>query len=534
MKYLIQHFLDDSFNQRPDAVVIKQGQKEFTFAEVNRLARQFARQYQQLGLKKGDMIGLLSRVRVEAVAAMIAALRSGIVYVPLNIHAPSRWVGNITRKSGISVLLVDPEYLEKSDELDVYGIQHRICLGDSPEFPDLITFNHVRQGSDAPLPETPLMADDLAYILYTSGSTGDPKGILITHRNAFTFIDWMGQEFDVNPSDRVLSRAPLQFDLSVFDIFTTMSAGGCLVIPEMGFSNKPQEILELMRAEKITIIYTVPSAYIGMLTKADLYRNLPSLRLLLYAGEPFPTPYLRRVMECLPNTKVSNIYGPTETNIVTYYHLDTPPENDEPIPIGMPVHDTEAFIVDENLNRLPDGEVGEILIRGGTVFAGYFNDPELTRKRLIQSPFHGYPTLCCRTGDYGRILPDGNIAYHGRMDNMVKTRGYRVELGEVESAISACAGVEEVAVIPKPHEKYGNSLHAYVGNKAETLNLDDLKASLEAQIPAYMVPFEFIRKSELPKTATGKIDRVRLTQELLEKESAPCQPQSPPLPSLTR
>lgn len=517
MNFLIHHLLDESFAEHPNAVCVRQENMSLRYAELQTLIARFETFLIQSNLKKGDLIGILSRARPETFALMIAALRLGIVYVPLNIHAPVAWIGNISRKSGIKNLFLDPGLAGKGLALQEFGIEKITFLGEN-DAATAQSFARVLDCSPNESAGPDILADDLAYVLYTSGSTGDPKGILITHRNAVTFITWMGKEFKISSEDKILNRAPLQFDLSVFDIFTTFSKGACLVLaPLRDKDPSPYDVVSLMIQEKISVVYTVPSAYIAWLSKGELARGIPSLRYLLYAGEPFPTPYLRKVMQCLPGTIVSNIYGPTETNIVTYYHVFAPPETDDPTPIGKPVHDTEAYIVDENLRPVPNGEIGEILIRGGTVFAGYLNNAELTRERLVQSPFHKYPTLCCRTGDYGRWLPDGNIAYHGRKDHMVKTRGYRVELNEIEQAISSFKHVDEVAVVPKAHDRLGATLHAFIGSKNEnSLEWADLKSYLEEKIPSYMVPWDMKVFRELPKTATGKIDRVYLSTVVKE------------------
>lgn len=501
MKYLVQHFFDESLLALEDQIAVRQGATDYSYSEIRKRANAFACFLQSSGVKKGEIVAILSRVRVEAIAFMIAALRLGIVYAPLNIHAPTDWLGKIIGRSGVRRLYYDSLYEDKARELHSYGVDSWIDLSSVP----------VEAESFSLRDDNSILSDDLAYILYTSGSTGDPKGVMITHRNAWTFIDWMGEQFKVDAGDRVFSRAPLQFDLSVFDIFTTISRGATLIIADLDLDNRPETVVRLMNEQKVTVVYTVPSTYISWLSKGALDGGIPSLRLLLYAGEPFPPAYLRRLMQQLPGVWVSNIYGPTETNIVTYQHLFEPAVDDDPIPLGKPVWDTNIFIVDENLKLVPNGVVGEILVTGGTVFAGYLGDPELTAKKLIQSPFHAHAVRCCRTGDLGRILPDGRIAYHGRMDNMVKTRGYRVELDEVESAISQYEQVEEVAVVARPHEKYGNTLIAAVSLKGDaSLELGRLKLYLASKLPTYMLPCDYLVMEELPKTATGKIDRVHL------------------------
>ena len=525
MRFQIQHYLVDTFKRSPDAVAVRQGERDFTYRAVGcgagRIVEMLA------GDESKKPIGILSRVRVEAIETMLGALMAGCVYIPLNILAPVAWLGGVVEASGIETLFVDPAYLDSAEQLRAHGIKKIVVLGQNND-----DDNAGRAASDdyadviSRLGASTGMADDIAYILYTSGSTGTPKGIMITHRNAFTFIDWMAREFGLTASDRIFSRAPLQFDLSVFDIFSTFASGGTLLIAPFEMHRDITATVEWMRAERASIVYTVPSTYINWLSHGALDRPLSDLRLILYAGEPFPISYLKRLSQSQPHLQISNIYGPTETNIVTYYHLFGPDDikdDWDSVPIGRVVHDTEAYIVDEDLRALPDGQKGEILIRGGTVFAGYFNDPLRTRERLIQSPFHDYPTLCCRTGDLGRKLPDGNIIYHGRADSMVKTRGYRVEIGEIESALAEIESITELAVIARPHDKYGNTLHAFIVQDGEglspnqSLDMDQIRDLLGKRLPSYMIPYEFLQAERLPKTSTGKVDRVGLRSSLDER-----------------
>lgn len=501
MRYLLPHFFADNLLSLGDRIAIDYGDRQVTYAELRQKADQFKGRLLSSGLSKGDRVAVLSAVSPEVIAALIACLELGVVYIPVNIHAPAEWQAKVIKKCAAAHLIYGAGFEEKA-----------AALQDLSRFKEMLSLSDQGQNGDPPVAVSPkLLADDIAYILFTSGSTGDPKGILLSHRNAYTFTEWMREFFDVRPDDRVLSRAPLQFDLSVFDIFTTLSAGATIVIAPPEFSEEADAVVDFMTAKKISIIYTVPSAYIRLLNKGGLERGIPSLRLAFYAGEPFPPAYLARVNAALRGTEMWNIYGPTETNIVTYFRVPAEYHGDAPVPIGQGVVDTEIFILGPDLMPVAEGEIGEIVVRGGTVFKGYLNDPVLTTERLVQCPWHFYPENFCRTGDLGRIDAAGMIEYHGRKDNMIKTRGYRVEIDEVENALSEIPGVVQCAVVALPHPRFTHTLHAFIQLGEEAgLTPEDAKAALGRKIPDYMVPFTFDLIEEFPKTSTAKIDRVGL------------------------
>jgi acyl-coenzyme A synthetase/AMP-(fatty) acid ligase len=316
-----------------------------------------------------------------------------------------------------------------------------------------------------------------------------------------------------------MSRAPFKFDLSVFDIFNTFKAGATLVcfdwLRQRERSAKHLDYVSLMERTRATVLYTTPSTLVTLMNRGELTAERSSLRLVMYAGEPFPTPLLRKFQERLPRVRIANIYGPTETNIITYFWIESIPAEDSPVPLGAEVEDTEILIVSEDRKRIcmPD-EVGEIWCRGGTVTLGYLNMPEKTADCLVESPFHHYPAKFWRTGDYGRRDAHGVLHYHGRRDHMVKVKGFRVELGEIETALSKHLALDEFVVVAVPDGEIGNRLVAYysvlAGKNVSELELHDFIASL---VPAPMVPFRFVCRSELPQTSSGKVDRVKLAEE---------------------
>ena len=471
------------------------------------------------------LVGVSSTVTIESVIAILGVLKAGLAYVPLDVRSPPDRLGRIVRDAKLKALLLDPlAYPQASTLAATEGVELVVSLdpGVSPAAGAVTWAQALDRPAEAAAPR--VLIDDLAYVLYTSGSTGEPKGVMLSHRNARTFVDWMAKEFELTQADRVMSRSPLNFDLSVFDVFNAFAAGARLIIhdgralQEADSATRHRAYVAEMRRSAATILYTTPSTFTTLLDKGGLDPSVP-LRLMLYAGEPFRPPLLRALMLAMPASRVANIYGPTETNIVTYYWLPGPPEGTSPIPIGIEVDDTEIILVNDQGQRCASGEPGEVWVRGGTVCLGYLGKDTLTAERRVVSPFHPFPAVFWRTGDYGFRRPDGVIVYHGRIDNMVKIRGYRVELGDVESAIAANPDISLSVVLPLPHPRYGSTLVGLVVLKdGRTLEPDVLKRQLEQVLPEYMVPQRIEVRSELPSTSTGKVDRQRLIAELKERD----------------
>lgn len=340
---------------------------------------------------------------------------------------------------------------------------------------------------------------------------------MLSHRNALTFVRWMQKEFQITPQDRVISRAPLKFDLSVFDIFNTLSAGATLICfdwdKERVKNNKHKDYVHLIESERATIIYTTPSTLMALMEKGDLFVKENSLRTIMYAGEPFPITKLQKLHEIAPKTKIANIYGPTETNIITYHWVNNGDFESNSIPLGIEVDDTEILVVTENGQNIcqPD-ETGEIWCRGGTVTLGYLNQPELTAKSLVRSPFHAYPAFFWRTGDYAFRDLKGILHYKGRRDHIYKVNGYRIEIGEIEDVIAKIDSIHESCVVVRKEQENNIIVCHYSLKQGACFDFLGVKKILNAHLQSFKIPHQFVYHTELPKTSSDKVDRTLLQQ----------------------
>jgi acyl-coenzyme A synthetase/AMP-(fatty) acid ligase len=340
---------------------------------------------------------------------------------------------------------------------------------------------------------------------------------MLSHLNAMAFVDWAVEEFGVAEHDRLSSHAPLHFDLSVLDLYAAARAGAAVVIVPAQLALFPVELVKWIREAEITVWYSVPSILTLLVLRGKLAEvELPDLRTILFAGEVFPTKHLHRLMELLPHVRFANLFGPTETNVCTWYEV--PRWEGEPpasIPIGKAIEDVEVFAVREDGSVAPAGEVGELYVRGPTVMQGYWGDEERTARTLLRDwngETGGFPVY--RTGDLAFVDEAGDWIFLGRRDSQIKSRGYRIELGDIEAALNQHPAIVECAVVAIPDEVVTNRIKAYVVRRSEVAD-DELNRFLGERLPRYMAPELYEFRDDLPRSSTGKIDRRTLQDEAL-------------------
>jgi amino acid adenylation domain-containing protein len=479
----------------------------------NRLARLLIEQ----GVEPGDRVGIYMEKSLEAVVAVYGILKAGATYVPIDPFAPSSRIAFIIHDGGIRHL-----FAKKTKTAQLRSVLERktsleCLIGFRPQegIPvRSVPWEEVYRTPSMTVQPANVTELDLAYILYTSGSTGQPKGVMHTHRSALSFVQWAVEAFSLRSEDRLSNHAPFHFDLTIFDLFAAAAVGASTVIIPEDVARLPASLAGLISEESITVWYSVPYALIQLLQRGGLgSRDLTSLRCVLFAGEPFPTKHLQPLMQRLPRASFFNLYGPTETNVCTFYEVPPLPENSEaPIPIGRACANIELTVVNSNDQPVAAGEVGELLVRGPSVMPGYWKRPELTHKAFFRyCNFPPYEQIFYRTGDLVQFGPDGNYHFLGRKDRQVKVRGFRIELDEIELALLSHHQVQEAAVYLVPdHEGHGHIEATVVAKAGTSLTSPQLTGFLSERLPSYAIPDQIVITHQLPRTSTGKIDRRQL------------------------
>jgi amino acid adenylation domain-containing protein len=517
MAYVLQQLLSKSAKAYPEKPAVWARGKSITYRELDERSNQLAHLLHQRGIRKGDRVGLFFPKSVESIISMLGVLKAGGVYVPLDPQAPADRVGYIIGNCGIRILITKADKRAELSAETLGLLEASVLVEGEGNGGALITWSQLAEFPASHAPEVAMIETDLAYILYTSGSTGRPKGVMLSHQNALTFVEWCAEEFQVRSEDRLSNHAPLHFDLSVFDVYNTLEAGATVYLITEDLALFPTSLANFIDTQKITIWYSVPSALMLLLLHGRLtVEKLKSLRVILFAGEVFPMKYLRQLAEVSQQSELYNLYGPTETNVCTYYKVERERlESMDKLPIGIACANTETFSVTPDGRLAGKGEAGELYVRGPAVTNGYWADPEKTHKMVVPNHFQeNFEEKMYRTGDIVTVGDDGNYYFQGRRDSMIKSRGYRIELGEIETALLNHPGVREAAVLAVPDEIIGNRIRAVVApHIAGSLGVLELQQFCASRVPKYMIPELVDLYDELPKTSTGKIDRVKLASE---------------------
>ncbi len=509
---ILHKYLRDAADKWPDHVAVREAAGgSISYRELDALSDRLRDWLVQRGVRPGDRVGFWIRKSIDGVATIFGALKAGAAYVPVDPGAPAARNGYILADCAVAAVVIEARFEEAlRSELSKLGAHPQILAiggcGGGTHLRSALAEEENR-GGIPPAESAVPQPNDLAYILYTSGSTGKPKGVMLTHRNAVSFVEWCAETFAPTSNDRFSSHAPFHFDLSILDIYCAVKHGGTLVLIGEETGKNPAELAQLVADMRITVWYSAPSILSMLAQHGGLEsRDCRSLRMVLFAGEVFPITHLKSLAKLWPHPRYFNLYGPTETNVCTYFEVPMPiaEERAEPMPIGGVCSHLEGIVVDGDGRAVRPDMEGELCIRGAGVTQGYWNLPEQTAKAFIEV---GTGPAYYRTGDIVVREPDGNYRYLGRRDRMIKKRGFRVELGEIEACLYRHPGIHEAAVVALPDDALGMKVHAHLASKdGGKISLIALKTFCSQHIPVYMIPDVFSFHPALPKTSTDKVD----------------------------
>ncbi|NGP53689.1 amino acid adenylation domain-containing protein [Thioalkalivibrio sp. XN8] len=517
----LQDYLHRAAERWPDGVALRDGDDTISFVGLARRAGVIGARLAAAGLAPGDRVAVIAPRSIDTIAGILGVLEVGGVYVPVDADSPAPRVAHVLRAAAPRVVMVSAAAAKLLDgvlaELDtlsaqVMALQEQPLAGD--RFQSSLDLGGLE--SDAPLRRKGRSSYSPAHLLFTSGSTGVPKGVVITHANVISFVDWGVKHFGIRPGERISAHSPLAFDLSTFDLYGALAAGA-----ELHFVPKSANILapklrEFIADRELTQWFSVPGA-LNLLARFDVVRpgDFPGLKRMIWCGEALPTPTLIYLMERLPHVQFTNLYGPTEATIASSWYSPTerPADPRAEIPIGQPCEGERLLVLDGEMKECPPEVVGDLYIAGVGLSPGYWQDAEKTAAAFLDWPAPGGGALrIYRTGDLARRGSDGLYYFHGRADTQVKSRGYRIELGEIEAAMHTLAGLRESAIVAVDAADFNGKTIccAFVPDGDEMAEAAVLRRALSALLPSYMLPSRWERLEALPRNQNGKVDRVAL------------------------
>lgn len=496
----ITDYLDITAKKYPEKIGVKDIDKQYTFSKIRENALKVGSVLGEMGLFKKPIAIFLDK-NVDCFCSMFGVAYSGNFYTILDVTMPQDRIERILRILDAEAIITDKKHEQDIQKLD---------LKFSPIYIEDIytrTINNLM----IECIQNRIIDTDVLYILFTSGSTGDPKGVIISHRNVITYMEWSGKVFGFDSNTIFGSQTPFYFSMSVLDIFQTIRTGAEFVIIPKKLFSLPGDLISYIDETQINTIYWVPSA-LCQLANINALDNpkLKCVKMILFAGEVMPAKQLNMWRRALPDAFYANLFGPTEvTDICTYYILDREIADDESIPIGKTCDNMDVFIVDENGKEVTGTQEGEMLVRGASVAYGYYKNPEKTKEAFIQNPLQdSYEEKVYRTGDLVHYNENGEIIYVSRKDFQIKHMGYRIELGEIETAASAIAQIDRVCCI------YDMANSEIVLFYTGAIDAKDIKKNIKKKVPRYMIPTRYVTMEEMPLNLNGKIDRGELKKLL--------------------
>ena len=518
----------DQAARTPDSVAIVSDEESLTYGLLDERANSLARCLLELGCERGDRVCLFLPKSAAAIVAMVGALRAGCAYVPVDLDSPGPRLAKLVARAEPRVVIVAPEAAGRLEEVRAAGgLDEGVRVGSLHSEAGELAFDASTVAGYPGDPVSPEAGrEDPAHILFTSGSTGEPKGVVITHANVLAFLDWAVPHFGIGEGDRLSGHPPLHFDLSTFDIYGALTTGAELHLVPPALNLPPKGIARFIEQHELTQWFSVPSVLTYM-AKFDAVPDggFPTLRRVLSCGDVLPTPVLEHWLARLPHVRFTNLYGPTEATIASSFHAidSVSPGDTRAIPIGRACRGEELLVLDENLRPTEAGVAGDLYLAGAGLSPGYWRDVERTRVSFLPDPRPERPDArIYKTGDRARIDEDGVVHFLGRADSQVKSRGYRIELGEVEGAVNALPQVREAAVVGVDGEFEGTALCcAFAPADEVDISSQRLRKALRATLPAYMLPSRWLELPVLPKNANGKIDRTEIKRLFAAEPARP-------------
>ncbi len=489
----------------PGSVALVFEGEALTYAELNRKANKLAHHLRRMGVAAESRVGILMERSVEMVLAVLGIMKAGGAYVPLDPAYPQERLSFLMDDAELSIILTQEKFSETLTE----STTRLVRLDTEWEQIELESDDNVNAFVDA---------TNMAYVIYTSGSTGKPKGVMVPHRGVVNCLHWLHKAFRLGADDCMLLRASLSFDGSVWELLTVLLAGGRVVVARHGGHRDPAYLVRVIADNGVTAVNFVPSVLSMLLDEKELADVKASFRLVSVGGEAMPVETLERLQERL-GVETHNFYGPTEGSIGSIDWLCDSESGRTVVPIGRPIDNTTAFILDRHMQPVPSGVHGELFLGGDCVTRGYLKRPGLTAERFIPDPFTTEPgARLYRTGDLARCNSDGQIEFLGRLDHQVKIRGLRIELEEIEAVLATHEAVVECLVLAREDVPGDKRLVAYlVAAPGETLpQTSALRRYLKDRLPDYMIPTAFVALDFLPLATSGKVDRKALPAPLMD------------------